>query len=197
MFDLNFRQGDPYLQIVGGPRSGRHGTDAMQMVAGRERFDRARRRAQTCGLLARIFRQPRALLDLNLVQCPLSERHYAGQQTVAISAIVGSEGRCRDFDRDWLPLHPALAPRWISVFAAILQGVPMPPVTLIRVGDVYYVRDGHHRISVAWQRGCESIEADVTVWNASVEPPSAAEAPAAEAFLRPRWSEPHEPVAVP
>ena len=166
MFDLNYRQYDPYAQVVGGPGQGRWDQDALLVVAARERFDKARRHAMILQVLARLFRRPRALLDLNHVQCSLAERHYAGLQTVDISAIRGSEGRCHDFDRDFLPLNPTLTQRWTSVFVAIQQGIAMPPVTLIRVGDVYFVRDGHHRISVARIRGCELIEAEVIVWNA-------------------------------
>ena len=71
------------------------------------------------------------LLDLNHVQCSMVERHYAGLQTVDIGSIRGSEGRCHDFDRDFLPLNPTLAQRWTSVFVAIQQGIAMPPVKLI------------------------------------------------------------------
>jgi hypothetical protein len=45
-----------------------------------------------------------------------------------------------------------------------LAGDPLPPVELIQVGSVYFVRDGHHRISVARAMGQQEIEAVVTVW---------------------------------
>ena len=198
MFDFNFRQVDPYAQVGGGPGDDRWGRDAVMIVAARDRFDRARRIAQSRRLLARIFRRPRDLLDLNRIHCSMSERHYAGVQTVPIRNIVGSEGRCRDFDRDFLPLQPMLAQRWISVFVAMVQGIAMPPVTLIRVGDVYFVRDGHHRISVSRMRGCDIIEAEVTVWNAKVDLPFS-EAPAA-APAKSLWRRPGRndgPVTIP
>jgi hypothetical protein len=44
------------------------------------------------------------------------------------------------------------------------MATPLPPVELIQVGDVYFVRDGHHRISVARMMGQDSIDAEVTVW---------------------------------
>jgi hypothetical protein len=44
------------------------------------------------------------------------------------------------------------------------QGIWLPPVRLIRVGDDYYVRDGHHRISVSRALCLGTITADVTVW---------------------------------
>lgn len=43
-------------------------------------------------------------------------------------------------------------------------GVKLPPVALIQVGEVYFVEDGHHRISVAKLWGEHEIEAEVTIW---------------------------------
>ncbi len=197
MFDLNFRQYDPYAQVMGGPGQGRWGHDALLMVAACECFDKARRRAQSRQLLARLLRRPRALLDLNNVHCGMAERHYCGLQTVDISSIRGSEGRCHDFDRDFLPLTPELAQRWTSVFVAIQQGIAMPPVQLIRVGDIYFVRDGHHRISVARIRGCEQIEAEVIVWNTSLDsPPVTAPVAVHNTGYTPRLRREDDPVAI-
>jgi hypothetical protein len=57
--------------------------------------------------------------------------------------------------------------RWLSVAAARDQDEVLPPVVLVRVGDVYFVRDGHHRISVALALGQLDIEAEVTIWHVS------------------------------
>ncbi len=92
------------------------------------------------------------------------DRHYAGVQTVAIRSIRGSEGRLIDFDAEFRPLHDRTRDRWVSVAAARLRGTRLPPVELIKSGDDYFVRDGHHRISVARALGEEFIEANVTVW---------------------------------
>ena len=89
---------------------------------------------------------------------------YLGIMTVAMDKIGGSEGRSADFDVYFRPLKGHLRDRWISVAAARLQGVTLPPVELIHVGDVFYVRDGHHRISVARSLGQENIEAQVSSW---------------------------------
>lgn len=197
MFDLNYRQYDPHAQVVSGPGQGRWVQDALLVVAARERFDKARRRAQSRQLLARLLHRPRALLDLNQIQCSIAERHYAGLQTVDISRIGGSEGRCHDFDRDFLPLTPLLVQRWTSVFVATQQGIAMPPVKLIRVGDIYFVRDGHHRISVARIRGCEQIEAEVIVWNANLDPaPAPAPMAARNSSFAPRLRREDDPVAI-
>ena len=80
---------------------------------------------------------------------------------VPLGKIVGSEGRVKDFDHDFHPLADHNDQRWISVAAARRQGKPLPPVDLIQVGDEYYVRDGHHRISVAKASGQTEIEARI------------------------------------
>jgi hypothetical protein len=83
---------------------------------------------------------------------------------VPISHIRGSQGRSKDFDRDFNPLQDHTKERWLRVAVARQRGKSLPPVELIQVGDVYFVRDGHHRISVARVLGQREIEAEVTVW---------------------------------
>ena len=91
-------------------------------------------------------------------------RHDAGLRTVRLDEICGSEGRCHDFDRRFRPLQDHSERRWLSVAFARQEGKSLPPVELIQVGEDYYVRDGHHRISVARAFGQPEIEAAVTVW---------------------------------
>jgi len=88
----------------------------------------------------------------------------AGVQTVALRQIRGSEGRNRDFDRHFNPLMSHSQERWMRVAEAQQRGVPLPLVQLIRVGELYFVRDGHHRISVARALRQREIEADVVTW---------------------------------
>jgi hypothetical protein len=85
-----------------------------------------------------------------------------GIQTIPIERIVGSEERADDFDRDFRPLQSHTRRQWQSLARARLEGIPLPPVTLIRINDAYYVRDGHHRISVACAFGQTYVEAMVT-----------------------------------
>lgn len=114
---------------------------------------------------ARLTRQPAHLLDLNQQQRTTSQtRHYAGIQTIPLHQIRGSEGRTRDFDTAFRPLQTHNQDRWIGLATAWQKGVTLPPVELVQVGNIYYVRDGHHRISVARARGQAAIEARVTVW---------------------------------
>ena len=81
--------------------------------------------------------------------------------TIPLNKIVGSEGRKSDFDRNFNPLNSYLQDRWIGIATARRRGIPLPPVELIQVGDEYYVRDGHHRISVANALGQAEIEAQI------------------------------------
>jgi hypothetical protein len=83
---------------------------------------------------------------------------------VAIGTIRGSEARPNDFDRDFNPLQDHSGGRWLRVAKARWDGKPLPPVDLVRIGDIHFVRDGHHRISVARACGQRSIEAEVIVW---------------------------------
>ena len=99
--------------------------------------------------------------------CTVSPQRRVGIRTVAISDIRGTEGRSQDFDHDFNPLKNHNRLRWLGVARARLSGKTMPPVDLAQVGDVYFVQDGHHRISVARAIGQLDIEAEVTVWRVS------------------------------
>ncbi len=94
----------------------------------------------------------------------VKSRHDAGLQIVPIAKIQGSEGRCLDFDAAFFPTQNRTEERWVSIATAMKLDVALPAVELIQVGDSYYVRDGHHRISVASAFGQMEIEALVTVW---------------------------------
>jgi len=106
------------------------------------------------------------LLSLNAMHAAgsVSGCSAAGVQTVAIGQIRGSEGRNRDFDRSFNPLMSHSQERWMRVAEAHQRGASLPLVQLIRVGELYFVRDGHHRISVARALRQQEIEADVVTW---------------------------------
>jgi hypothetical protein len=86
---------------------------------------------------------------------------YRGVRTVEVGRIVGSVNRYRDFDGAFLPAHNRIADRWQRVDRAFYEDVSLPPVVLYKVGEVYFVVDGHHRVSVAREQGQEFIEAEV------------------------------------
>ena len=95
-------------------------------------------------------------------------RHYDGIKSVSIEEIVGSEGKSEDFDRSFNPRQDRTRTRWLNIAKARLADRELPPVELIQVGDSYFVRDGHHRISVARALGENYIDAEVTQWQ--IEP---------------------------
>src|SRR5512140_2517788 len=86
---------------------------------------------------------------------------YRGLRTVRVEQIVGSLNRYHQFDRAFLPVEDRIGTRWQSVDRAFYQEVSLPPVVLYKVGQVYFVVDGHHRVSVAREQGQEFIEAEV------------------------------------
>jgi len=86
---------------------------------------------------------------------------YRGVQTVRVDQIAGSLNRYHEFDRVFLPASDKLAARWQNVNRAFYQEVSLPPVVLYKVGQVYFVVDGHHRVSVAREQGQIFIEAEV------------------------------------
>jgi len=87
-----------------------------------------------------------------------------GLQSVRLKDIVGSVGRNEDFDRNFSPLNDADIIRWASVKTAMtsLNSTGLPPVSLYKIGDAYFVLDGNHRVSIAREMGLDMIEAYVT-----------------------------------
>lgn len=86
---------------------------------------------------------------------------YRGVQTVRVDHIAGSLNRYHEFDRVFMPASSALSTRWQSVNRAFYEDVSLPPVVLYKVGQVYFVVDGHHRVSVAREQNQLFIDAEV------------------------------------
>jgi hypothetical protein len=132
-------------------------------------YDRVLMRGWMGKVWSRMTGDSNYLLDLVSATgaCTMQDRHSAGVQIVQVSQIRGSEGRCTDFDAAFRPLRDGTAYRWRGIAEASIRGDTLPPVELIRVGEVYFVRDGHHRVSVARALRQPDIDAVVTVWNVS------------------------------
>lgn len=86
---------------------------------------------------------------------------YRGLKTIRVDQIAGSLNRYHEFDAVFLPASDKLAERWQSINRAFYQEISLPPVVLYKVGEVYFVVDGHHRVSVAREQGQIFIEAEV------------------------------------
>lgn len=119
-------------------------------------------------LLARLAGRRQCLLDLSTAYEGRSSNseHDGGTRVVPLNKIVGSQGRACDFGPDFRPRQAGTRSRWINIAAAVAKGITLPPIELIQVGDRYYIRDGHHRISVARANGQDHIDAHVTILEA-------------------------------
>ena len=129
-----------------------------------EDFMRARRAAEIERLIGRLTGKSVDLLSYEEVRQHLRLQRLAprGLQDVPLDAIIGSVDRYTDFSRNFLPWHDAQRERWTRVKLATEDLVGLPPVELYKVGSAYFVKDGHHRISVARQMGTPMIQAYVT-----------------------------------
>ena len=130
-------------------------------------FSRARRRRRLSDLSARLRREPddvNVILPFDEVIAALGKRseRRIGLQTIPLDSIVGTVDRTREFDRSFRPTSHRVRQRWERVARAMRKGEPMPPIEAYRVGELHFVVDGHHRVSVGRQLGHDVIEADVT-----------------------------------
>ncbi len=93
-------------------------------------------------------------------------RRLRGVQIVPVDQIVGTTRRPSQVTDDFLPL-PELRgrnwrARWQRLRAAVDGLAVLPPVDLFKVGDDYFVTDGHNRVAAAREAGMVGIDADVT-----------------------------------
>jgi hypothetical protein len=126
-------------------------------------FEEALQRGKWRGLWRKLLGKDSALRSLGRINAQTTRQPARGEGVVSVplAHIVGSEGRVGDFDNAFNPLNDNTRGRWINIAAAMRDGVTMPPVELIQAADGYYVRDGHHRISVARAAGQAVIEARI------------------------------------
>ena len=128
-------------------------------------FHRALWRASLRRLRNRVLRRsPRdRVLSFEEARSALTRwsQAYRGMRTVEVEKIVGSVGRWRDFDSSFLPVKVSTSDRWSRVDRAYHQGVELPAVSLYKIDETYFVRDGNHRVSVARYHGAAAIDAEV------------------------------------
>ncbi len=126
-------------------------------------YDRARRKAFLNDVVSFLKRESNTLISYADVRdrVTMEGESYRGMQEVPVDNIVGSMDRYRDFDRRFLPKRKNTANRWKSIDRAYYQDVVLPPIQLYKVGDIYFVKDGNHRVSVARERGVAYIDAEV------------------------------------
>ncbi len=137
-------------------------------------FSRARRRQ----LLARLAMRLQGEHDVDLI-LPFEEvvealgnrgERSLGLQTIPLDSIAGTVDRSREFDRRFRPTSRRVRRRWQRIAEAERRGESMPPISVYRIGDMHFVKDGHHRVSVARAMGRKEIDAYVTEVLTEVDP---------------------------
>jgi hypothetical protein len=130
-------------------------------------FGRARRRRALSRITTRLRGEPsdvNVILPFEEVVAALGRRgeRRLGLQTIELDSIVGTVDRAREFDRRFRPTSSRVRSRWERIATAQRRGQAMPPIDVYRIGEVHFVKDGHHRVSVARALGYKDIDAYVT-----------------------------------
>jgi len=130
-------------------------------------FLRARRREVLARLAHRLRREPD---DVNVIM-PFDEvvaalgwqgERQLGLQTIRLEQVVGTVDSRRDFDRRFRPTSGRVRERWERLALAQRRGESIPPIDVYQIGELYFVKDGHHRVSIAIATGQQVIDAFVT-----------------------------------
>ena len=150
-------------------------------------FERARRRQVLARLGQRLRREPddvNLVLPFDEVVAALGRRgeRSLGLQTIRLESVVGTVDNSQDFDRRFRPTTGRVRERWERLALAQRRGESLPPINVYQVGDMYFVQDGHHRVSIALATGQKVIDAYVT--EVLTEIPPAGARSRADMFLR-------------
>jgi hypothetical protein len=132
-----------------------------------DEFLRLRRRqaiARIVGWLRRAPDDVNVIMPLDEVLDALGRRgeRRLGLQTIRLDRIVGTVDSGHDFDRRFRPTNGRVRERWERLALAQRRGEAIPPIEVYQVCDLYFVQDGHHRVSIAMAEGAKTIEAYVT-----------------------------------
>lgn len=125
-------------------------------------FNHSRRNPQPNVFQKMLGWQSQPIEELDNVKA--SNRYHLGSQSIRIDEIHGTLDRAGDFDYDFRPLKESDKDRWCKVATAMINGIDLPPIEVVKFGDAFYVKDGHHRISVARALGFMYLDAIVEVW---------------------------------
>ncbi|MCB0036547.1 MAG: hypothetical protein KDE51_21090 [Anaerolineales bacterium] len=130
-----------------------------------ENFYQIQHKASLMKWLYWLFHKPQTLLPLSpiLKYLQTHQRIPLGRQMVPLKQIVGSAQRAADYDRQFRPFKEGARDRWVDIYL-LNQTSGWQPIELIQVGNLYFVVDGHHRVSVARQNGLSFIEATVEAY---------------------------------
>lgn len=126
-------------------------------------YETALRRGFWRSVMGWLTQQNNKLLPFDEIRriLPVHGQYYAGLHEIPVDKIVGSVARYNDFDRAFLPRQRHTRSRWISIDVANLQEVILPPIEVYKIGEIYFVKDGNHRVSVAKEKGQAFIDAQI------------------------------------
>jgi hypothetical protein len=132
-------------------------------LQGQFEFDAARRQAFWNAIRTVITGRSRTLLSYTDVIAATGNEGQVdrGVRDIPLQMVRGSEGRADQFDAAFLPVRRELKARWAKVDSLVQRGVIMPPIEVYQLGGIYFVKDGHHRVSVARRLGQDTIRAHI------------------------------------
>ncbi len=140
-------------------------TSEIVYLKSEDEFNRARRKALMEEIVAGIKGSHLDLLSFDEVVQKLRLRNTVnrGLQDVPLKQIAGSCGRYTDFTRTFTPRRAGRdKERWRQIYTLAVTGKGFPPIEVYKIDQVYFVRDGNHRVSVARELKWETIQAFVT-----------------------------------
>ena len=128
-----------------------------------EDFRKARREASLQEIMSLVTRRREELLSYDEVRRKLKGVEGSRQELkeIPLDGIIGSVNRYKDFTRSFLPRSGIDRDRWTGVMSSATGSTGFPPIDVYQIGDVYFVQDGHHRVSVARRLGIDPIQAYV------------------------------------
>jgi hypothetical protein len=135
-----------------------------------DEFSRLRSRAVRDTLWAKLIGR-----NTNLARFPEGtfqkgpNRKFIGETDIPVKEIIGTLYRHSDFDHQFRPLKKNLRERWINIYL-LQEKQGWPPILVHKVGNYYYVEDGHHRVSVARALGIVFIQAKIWEYPTSSQP---------------------------
>jgi hypothetical protein len=162
------------------------GLNSLELINGQiaeDKFARLHRQARVASLWNHLTGRSGTLLSYTDLTSRRDRftRLDRGVKEIPVKSIVGSLSRTEDYDRQFRPLNPVLKERWINVHV-LTESLGWEPITVYKVGDWYFVEDGHHRVSIARHSGWETIEArvyEIPVFRACVIEPAPTPTPRA------------------
>jgi hypothetical protein len=146
------------------PQNNFQATGGQQLPLAQQLFNHCRTNARFSQIVAFFTGRGRMpTLSGRISGRAIRAQHSLGLRSVEIERIAGTESRADDFDAHFNPREDRIRQRWVNIAELRLRQAALPAVELIQVGSEYFVRDGHHRISVARVLGNAFIDAQVTL----------------------------------